>query len=305
MRILTLGFTPDPDDAFAYYALVNGRISTDGWKVSYSTAPIEELNRHAERQLLDIAAISSVFYPRLAHTYAVLRSGASVGRGYGPALVTKAGEGLGVLEHAEVAVPGDTTTGANLLQLFFPGVETVALSFDAIREAIAHGEVDAGILIHEELLNYPELGLERLLCLGEEWSRRTAVPLPVGLNVLHRRHEDALAADISRCVRESIEYALAHREEATAWARQFGRGPQSKVGERFIRMFANDDTVEFGRDCEQGLTELFRRLADAGLAPRLSHVDFIESDPAAWQTRLSTAPEPRDVAKFSGAPHAA
>lgn len=287
MKQLTIGFTPDPDDAFAYYALVTRKIPLPVRDVQFLTEPIDRLNRRAARGELDIAAISSVFYPFISDDYAVLRSGASVGRGYGPALASRKSVSLDRVGAMTVAVPGDTTTGAALLRLFYPGVATVVLPHDEIRDALAGGRVEAGVLIHEELLNYPERDLRRLECLGARWSSETGLPLPVGLNVVHRRLGFRRCAELETAVRDSIVYALNHREEATTWARRFGRRSSPKVALDFIDMFANSDTVHFPGDCERGLEELFRRLYAARLSPRVPLVRFVE--PASRATSRSSA----------------
>lgn len=276
MRTLTLGFTPDPDDAFAFYALVHGKIPTAGWTVSFRAEPIESLNSLADEEAIDIVAISSAHYPVIAKRYAILASGASVGRGYGPALAALEGTELDDLEGAEVAIPGDTTTGAALLRLLVPSAIPVVRPFDEIRNDIAEGRFRAGVLIHEELLNYPELGLRRLLCLGAEWSRQSGLPLPVGLVVVRRGLGRELTRDVARCVRDSVLFALSRRSEASTWARRFGRGPDSPVAERFINMFANADTVEAPLDVRRALVEFTGALSRAGLTPPLEFFDWIE-----------------------------
>jgi 1,4-dihydroxy-6-naphthoate synthase len=288
MRDLLIGFTPDPDDAFAYHALVHGQVAIPGCAARFITEPIASLNRRASAGELDVAAISSVHYPHVAGAYRILRSGASVGRGYGPALAARSDLPLSALPRLEVAVPGDTTTAAALLRLFFPGVRTRPMPFEEIRPALVAGQVAAGVLIHEELLSYPEDGLRLLLCLGKEWRRRTQLPLPVGLNVAHRRLGPGLAREVARAVRDSIQRAIERPREATAWARTFGRGPGSPVALRFIHMFANADTVYFPRDCQAGLRELFARLHAAGLAPRAPAVRLVE--PAGDRAVAAAAP---------------
>jgi 1,4-dihydroxy-6-naphthoate synthase len=276
MRDILIGFTPDPDDAFAYHALVHGEVTIPGCAVRFIAEPVDSLNRRASAGDIDVAAVSSVHYPHVAGAYRILRSGASVGRGYGPALAARPGASLhDVLRHP-VAIPGETTTGAALLRLFFPGTATVVLAHERIREAIASGRVAAGVLIHEELLSYREDGLRLLMCLGREWTRRTRLPLAVGLNVIHRRLGPELAGEVSLAVRESVLRALRRPREALAWARTHGRGPGSPVALRFIRMFTNRDTVSLPADSEAGLRTLLASLHAAGLAPRAPPCDFAE-----------------------------
>lgn len=276
MITITMGFTPDPDDAFAAYALVAGRIKTPDLEVRYITRPIEELNCMAARNELDVAAISSVFYPSIHRDYRILRVGASVGRGYGPLVAAREPYSLEELAERTIAVPGNTTTGANLLRLFQSRAKTVAMPFDQIRAAICRGEVEAGVLIHEELLASSESGLHRVACLGEKWLCETGLPLPVGLNVIRRELGDTFCRRFASYLRESIAYAIARPEEAFEWASQYARSTSQDTAWRFTEMFANHDTLEFGPDCERGLRLLLRRLHDSGLAPRAPEPSFVE-----------------------------
>ena len=285
-RTITIGFTPDPDDAFAFYALVHGRVATPGWTPQVRTASISDLNAAAGSGRLDVAAVSSAYYPFLAKRYAVLRSGASVGRGYGPVLaVASRSREQGAL--SRVAIPGESTTGAALLRLFDLPTTTVVRPHHRIAEEIARGSIDGGVLIHEELLEYGEQKLRKRRCLGREWADRTALPLPVGLNVVRRGLPQALARSVATAVQDSIAFALNHREEASLWARQFGRGPSAEYGDRFIEMFANEDTVHFGKDCEAGLECLLGKLYRAGLTPSTPTIDFVEPQRAGSRAPLS------------------
>jgi 1,4-dihydroxy-6-naphthoate synthase len=173
-------------------------------------------------------------------------------------------------------VPGETTTGANLLRLFQPRAETVAMPFDLIREAICEGQVEAGVLIHEELLAAAESGLHRVACLGERWLRETGEPLPVGLNVIRTSLGEPLCRRFASYLRESIAYAMARPREAFEWASRYARSTREEDAWRFTGMFANYDTLEFGPDCERGLRLLFRRLHRSGLAPRTPAPSFVE-----------------------------
>lgn len=276
MRTVTMGFTPDPDDAFAAFALAHGKVSTGSWKFCFETGPIEELNRRASRCELDVVAISSVHFPFVQSDYEILRSGASVGRGYGPVLVSREPRSVDELKNARVAVPGLTTTGAALLRLALPHATVVAAPFEAIRQLVQAGQVDAGVLIHEELLRAGERRLHKVICLGKDWSSRTDLPLPVGLNVIRRDLPEALRRDFCRSLRQSIQYGLTHPDEAFEWAKSFGRSPTPAAALRFVRMFANDDTVHFDAACEEGLRVLLRRLERAGLAPAVPRIAFVE-----------------------------
>lgn len=271
-RTLRACHTPDPDDAFAWWAIATGRLALPGTRIEVDARPIQQINEACLAGELDIAAISSAAYPLLAERYAILDSGASVGRGYGPALATRDLAALGDVRSATIAVPGDLTTGALLLRLFFPGVRTVAMPFDAIAPALLAGEVQAGVLIHEELLNWEARGLRRLLCLGAEWQRRTGLPIPVGLNVIRRDLGRAAMAAVSRLVRRSMEEADRRPEEAMAHAMRHSREARRGIGARFVRMFANADTLHLDTDCLRALRLLFEMAHGAGLLPRVPEV---------------------------------
>jgi 1,4-dihydroxy-6-naphthoate synthase len=264
--------TPDPDDAFAWWAIVQGRLTIPGCQVEVGAAHIQAINEMCLRRELDIAAISSAAYPLIAGDYAILSAGASVGRGYGPALATTHLTSPSELFGATVAVPGDLTTGALLLRLFFPGARTVAMPFDQVAAAVASGEVDAGVLIHEELLNWEAKGLHRLLCLGQEWQLRTGLPIPVGLNVVRRDLGPALAGEIAKIIREAMEMANRHPEAATAHAMGHSMEAKPGIAAKFIRMFANEDTLALDGECLTALRLLFRLARDRGLIDRVPTV---------------------------------
>lgn len=280
MNTLIVGFTPDPDDAFSIFALATGQIGTRDFKLRFRPEPIEVLNRLTCRGELAVAAISSAFYPHIQGTHAVLRVGASVGRGYGPALVARSPMTIADLAGKRVAVPGTTTTGATLLRMFQPAARCVAMNFDAIRQAVVAGKVDAGVLIHEELLNYRESGLLRVLCLGQEWTRQTGLPLPVGLNVIRRDLPPDTLWTMAGLLRDSIAYGLEHPQAAFDWARRFARSPTTARSRQFTEMFTNSDTLWLGEDCEVGLRTLFDRLHADGLAPPVAHIDLVDPDTA-------------------------
>jgi 1,4-dihydroxy-6-naphthoate synthase len=295
MRKLLIGCTPDPDDAFAYHAIATGCIEPPpGYVFSMTYEPIDKLNRLAAAGELDVAAISSVHYFHVAREYAVLRSGASVGRGYGPRLVARELAPLSSLAGQRVGVPGETSTGATLLKLFVPGAIPVSLPLEALGAAVARGELAAGVLIHERLMDYEESRLVKLACLGDLWCRTTGLPLPVGLNVVRRSLGPELGARICSCVRDSMLHALAHRLDATAWALRFSHTPRIAVARQFIDMFANEDTVRFPPDCEAGLRRLGAMLRDAALVPAdaVREVDYVEADRAPPRSLSPARPSP-------------
>jgi 1,4-dihydroxy-6-naphthoate synthase len=277
LRALRAAHTSDPDDAFAWWAIATGRLTLPDCRIAVEALHIQDINTMCLACDLDIAAISSATYPRIWRDYALLSPGASVGRGYGPALATRGLRSVREVKRATVAVPGDLTTGALLLRLFFPGARTVAMRFDRIAEAISSGEVDAGVLIHEELLNWEAKGLRRLACLGAMWAERTGLPLPVGLNVVNRRlGEEGLPA-VARLIRESMVEAEAHPAEARAWAHRHSIASRAGIADQFVAMFANEDTLALAPECIDALRLLFTMAHGAGLVPEAPPIDLVEA----------------------------
>ncbi|MGE0483874.1 MAG: MqnA/MqnD/SBP family protein [Gammaproteobacteria bacterium] len=279
---ISIAYTPDPDDAFHYHALEAGRIAAPaGCKLSFTHAPIQALNESCRRQVHDVCAISSVHYPAISDDYVILASGASVGRGYGPGLAAAAGTTFDSLVGRRVAIPGELTTGNFLLRYFYRGYAPVVLPFDDIAAAIVTGEVDAGVLIHEELLNYTEQPLRRICCLGARWFEHTGLPLPVGLNVARRALGPRLIGALEDAIHASMRHALDHYDEAMAFASRFGRGPQSLVREDFVARFANTDTLLMPADVREGLATLYARAVDNGFIARVPPLDLVDPSPGA------------------------
>jgi 1,4-dihydroxy-6-naphthoate synthase len=277
---LTIAYTPDSDDAFYYDALETGRIPLPGYRPSFIRAPMSVLNRAALDGTYDVTAISSVVYPQIAEHYAILSAGTSVGRGYGPVLVSKDERTIEDLRGRRVGVPGVPTTGWFLLRCLCPEAVVVEMAFDQIADAIVAGELDAGVMIHEELLYYPQMGLRRVVDLGAEWCRRHELPLPVGLNVIRRDLGTSAMERICAAIRHSLEYALEHAGEALGRVSRFGRGAEGQCTERFVAMFANADSVLMPPDVRTALRVLFCQVADLGLCSAVPSLDIIEGSPA-------------------------
>jgi 1,4-dihydroxy-6-naphthoate synthase len=275
-RTLTIAYTPDSDDAFYYFALESGRVRLAGFRPEFRHEPMSTLNPAALAGVYDVTAISSVLYPHVADRYAILSAGTSVGRGYGPVLVSKRWREPEELRGRRVGVAGIPTTGWFLLRWLCPEAVPVEMAFDQIGDAVAAGELDAGVMIHEELLYYPWLGLHRVADLGEEWCRRHDLPLPVGLNVVRRDLGEAAMQRVCTGVRRSLLYARRHRDDALAWSSRFGRGVAGQCTGRFVEMFANDDSVRMPADVRRALALLLAQAADLGLAPAVPRLDVIE-----------------------------
>lgn len=271
---LTLAHSPDADDAFMFSALALGKIATEGYRFRHVLQDIESLNRAACAGVYDISAISFHAYPYVAENYLLLPCGASVGDGYGPLVVVREDFPEGK-EPAVVAVPGKLTTAYLTLKLWRPDWETVVMPFDAIGPAVASGAVEAGLLIHEGQLTYAREGLKKIVDLGAWWREETGLPLPLGGNVIHRRHA-ARAPLINGILRAAIAWALAHREEALAHALTFARGLERNEADRFVGMYVNEWTLDLGEVGRQAVAALLDRGYRAGLIeapPRLTWVN--------------------------------
>jgi 1,4-dihydroxy-6-naphthoate synthase len=276
---ITVGHSPDPDDAFMFYALSSGAIPTGRYRFVHELADIETLNRRATAGELELTAVSFAAYPFLAERYQLLSCGASVGDGYGPLLVGRSRDVP--LAGTRIAIPGSRTTATLALRLYAariaPGVElaTEVVPFDEIPAFVSSGRAELGLLIHEGQLTYADEGLEAVLDLGEWWRDESGFPLPLGGNAVRRDLGRAVIADVSRLLRASIDYGLAHRDEALAHASTFGRGLDAERADRFVSMYVNDWTLDLGERGRQAVAHLFERGAAAGLIPVVNELDFI------------------------------
>ena len=273
---LTIAYTPDSDDAFYYFGLETGRVRVPGFLPEFHREPMSALNRAALGAKYDVTAISSVLYPQVAACYAILSVGTSVGRGYGPVLVSRRYGRVVELGGRRVGVGGIPTTGWFLLRWLCPDAVPVEMPFDEIGAAVAAGQLDAGVMIHEELLYYPQLGLRRVADLGAEWCRRHDLPLPVGLNVIRRDLGMSAMQRICTAIRRSLRYGLDHSHETLGRVCRFGRGAEGRCTNQFVAMFANEDSVCMLDDVRQGLRVLLAQLVELGLCERVPDIDIIE-----------------------------
>ena len=273
MKKLSIAYTPDSDDVFNYYAWEKGHISgPSDYEPSFHRSHIIDLNRDALRERFDVVAVSSVFYPRVADKYWVLCVGNSVGRSFGPALVSKNYKTPAELAGKRVAVGGHPATGSGLALMFCPGIELVELPFDAIVDAILDDEVDAGVMIHEELLYYEEKGLNLVLDLGVAWNEDTNLPLPVGLNLVSKRLGMGTARDVATACQDSLLWGVAHQDEVYAYANGFGRGRARD----HVEMFRMDDFLRLPDDVRKAMRIMFDRVAAMGLGPEVKLFEIVE-----------------------------
>jgi 1,4-dihydroxy-6-naphthoate synthase len=277
MATLRVGHSPDADDAFMFYAFATGKVSVAGYTLEQVLQDIQSLNQRALHGELEVTAISAGAYPRLADQYRIMACGASVGRHYGPIVVSNAARADPGLEGKRIAVPGEHTTAYLLLRIYAERPFTpVFMDFDTIGEAVRTGEVDAGVIIHEGQITWQAEGYAMLLDLGKAWSRDTGLPIPLGLDVVHRRLGDDGARTVARAFRASIRYALDHEDDAVEYALPFGRGIDRDTCRRFVRMYVNQDTLDMGQEGRRALETLYARAHRRGLIPAVPPLDIVE-----------------------------
>jgi 1,4-dihydroxy-6-naphthoate synthase len=274
---ITIAHSPDSDDAFMFYGLARGGVPTGELEVSHVLTDIETLNQHAREGRHEVTAISFHAYPHVADRYALMPCGGSIGDGYGPLVVARESLEPAAIARKTVAVPGTLTSAYLALKLFAPGVATRVVPFDRILDEVREGHADAGLVIHEGQLTYGGQGLVKLVDLGAWWKQDTGLPLPLGGNAVRRDLGPELMRRLTRLVRETVRYSLAHRPQALEYAMSFARGMDPAVADRFVGMWVNDMTIEIGeRGCRA--VELFLdRGFEAGLIPRRVSVDFVEA----------------------------
>ncbi len=272
---ILLGHSPDADDAFMFYALARGKISSEPYEIKHILQDIQTLNERAMRSELDITAISIHAYAYVKSHYFLMTSGASMGIDYGPIVVAKTPMSIDDLPDKTIAIPGTMTTAFLLLRLVLGDFAYESVPFDRIMQEVASGVVDAGLIIHEGQINYTELGLHKVLDLGIWWHRETGLPLPLGGNALKRTLKPTVIADLSRILRESIQYGLDHFDEALDYAMQFARNmSREQVGD-FVNMYVNQWTVDCGQDGRKAISELLGRAESRRLIPPTLPVDFV------------------------------
>jgi 1,4-dihydroxy-6-naphthoate synthase len=271
---ITVAHSPDSDDAFMFFGLASGAVDTGGIVVDQVLADIETLNRAAFEGKYEVTAVSFHAYAHLVEKYALLPHGASMGDRYGPIVVAPQ-QGVGEVRGHRIAIPGTLTTAYLALRLYEPSFDYVVVPFDRIQEAVLQGEADAGLLIHEGQLTYGDEGLRKVVDLGEWWAERTGgLPLPLGGNIIRRDLGPQMIARVSRLLHDSIAHALSHRAEAVQYAIQFGRGLDLERTDKFVGMYVNELTLQYGERGRQGLERLMADAFEAGLIPNRVPVEF-------------------------------
>jgi 1,4-dihydroxy-6-naphthoate synthase len=275
---LTLGHSPDPDDAFMFYALAKDLIPTGDFEFEHLLRDIETLNRWAMEGRLEVSAISVHAYATVADKYRLLPHGASMGEQYGPMVVAREQVDPADLPRMKVAVPGTLTSAFLELQLAAGRIDDpLIVPFDQILDVVERGEADAGLVIHEGQLTYESQGLVNVLDLGTWWHELTGgLPLPLGANVVRRDLGDQAMVELSHILRESIRFSLEHRADALAYAAEYGRGLDDDLNDRFVGMYVNERTLDYGEDGREAVRELLRRGVEAGIITHEVPVDFVE-----------------------------
>ncbi|MEY4947687.1 MAG: hypothetical protein RIR22_2388 [Planctomycetota bacterium] len=276
IRTLSVGHSPDPDDAFMFYALAHNKIPTGNLAFAHELQDIETLNRRCLKQELDISAISLHAFAYLSDKYALLSSGCSMGDRYGPMVVAKKAYTIEELKNLRIAVPGTLTTAFLSLSLLLGSkFQYEVVPFDEILNAVEQGKVDAGLIIHEGQLTFQNQGLKLVVDLGVWWYEKTGLPLPLGGNVVRKDLGADIISEASRLIRESIHYGLNHRKEALAYALQYGRDLDTGLADKFVGMYVNDWTVDYGEKGRKAVQLLLTEGHKAGVIPHPVLVEFV------------------------------
>lgn len=276
-RLITVGHSPDPDDAFMFYALAHNKIDTGDLEFRHELQDIETLNRRALKGELEVTAVSIHAYAYLLDRYALLPSGCSMGDRYGPMVVARNALKVDDLKSVRIAVPGTMTTAFLALRLLLPnGFAHEVMPFDKILDAVAQGKVDAGLIIHEGQLTFQNQGLKLIVDLGVWWQERTGLPLPLGGNVVRRDLGEATMRDISRLLKESIRFSLTHRQDALTYALQYARDMDRALADKFVGMYVNDWTLDYGERGRQAVRRLLEEGHRAGVIPTPVAIEFLE-----------------------------
>ncbi len=281
-QLIRVGHSPDPDDAFMFHALANDKIPTGNLRFTHELQDIETLNRRAMRGELEVSAVSIHAYSLLLDTYALLPSGCSMGDRYGPMVISRVPMGVRDLPGIKIAVPGTLTTAFLTLKLLFESIGATerltfdVIPFDEIIPALAAGRYDAGLIIHEGQLTFQNQGLHLVVDLGVWWQDRTGLPLPLGGNVVRKDLGGPTIQEISRLLKESIRYGLAHRREALDYALRYARDMDVALADRFVGMYVNDWTLDYGDRGRAAVRKLLDEGHRAGIIPSATEVEFVE-----------------------------
>ena len=276
VRDISIAHSPDSDDAFMFYGLATNKVRVPGYRFNHTLTDIETLNHKAiNEQFYDVTAISFHAYPYLQDHYTLMACGGSVGEDYGPMIVASKNYTLDEVKKLKIAVPGTLTTAYLTLKLFGPDIQTEVVEFDKIIPAVVAGKYDAGLIIHEGQLTYARDGLTKILDLGVWWHEQTGLPLPLGGNAIRRSLGHEVQLITTNALRDSIQHALDHREQALEYAMQFARDLDTTMANRFVGMYVNDRTINYGDDGREAIRKLLDMGYERGVIPHKAKVDFV------------------------------
>jgi 1,4-dihydroxy-6-naphthoate synthase len=277
IRDISIAHSPDSDDAFMFYGLATNKVRVPGYRFSHTLCDIETLNRRAQNEaFFDVSAISFHAYPYVQSNYTLMGCGGSVGEGYGPMVVSSRKLPPGDLGKVRIAIPGTLTTAYLALKVFNPDLQTEIVPFDEIIPAILAGKFDAGLIIHEGQLTYSSSGLHKVIDLGVWWRETTGLVLPLGGNAIRRSLGPEAHRIISQALRDSIQHALDHREQALEYAMQFARDLDTSLANRFVSMYVNERTLDYGADGREAIRKLLDLGYERGVIPIAPQVDFVD-----------------------------
>jgi 1,4-dihydroxy-6-naphthoate synthase len=274
---ISIAHSPDSDDAFMFYGLATNKVRVPGFRFNHTLCDIETLNQKArDEAFYDVTAISFHAYPHVQNNYTLMGCGGSVGEGYGPMVVSSRTLSIEDLKRVKIAVPGTMTTAYLALKIFNPELETVTVPFDRIIPEIQAGNFDAGLIIHEGQLTYSASGLQKVLDLGAWWREATGLVLPLGGNAVRRSLGKDTLHIVTKAVRDSIQHALDNREAALEYAMQFARDLDARLANRFVSMYVNERTLDYGPDGRQAIRKLLDLGHERGIIPIAPLVDFVD-----------------------------
>ena len=274
VREIAIAHSPDSDDAFMFYGLATNKVRVPGLRFNHTLCDIETLNRKAQEGVYDVTAISFHAYPYIQDHYALMSCGGSVGDGYGPMIVSTRPFTQTEIKKKKIAVPGTLTTAYLALKLFAPGIEVEVVPFDQIIPQILEGKHEAGLIIHEGQLTYDKSDLHRIVDLGKWWQKVTGLPLPLGGNAIRRSLGSEMIASVTQALHNSIQYAIDHREEALAYAMQFARDLDAQIADRFVGMYVNERTLDYGDDGREAVRRLLDMGHKAGIIPQTPRIEW-------------------------------
>ena len=272
---LAVGHSPDADDAFMFYGIASGAVSSGPYEIKHVVEDIQSLNQRSITGDLEVTAISAAIYPTVADKYRIMACGASIGRNYGPVVLAKSGQPGESLAGKRIAIPGAQTTAYLLIRIFADGFEPVIMDFDAVLPALDKGEVDAALVIHEGQVTWKSLGYVNLMDMGKVWFKETGLPIPLGLDVIRRDLGEEAMQAIFTILRDSILVTQKDEDGALDYAMQYGRGIDRELIRTFVRMYVNDDTIQMGSEGKRALQTLYQRALEKGLIDAMPPLDII------------------------------